>query len=141
MPTTESGEKVEQVFEETWKSHIEQIKPRVLERVTELRKDDENGSTALQVAQALQEYIPGKPIGGDKILPRPSWFHSTFSGFTAVSGVMALAFGFLGLLGLFSEVQKIAGPQAEQVKSVAGGFLEIAKIFAGAMVGGAAVKR
>ena len=55
-----------------------------------------------------------------------SWLVDNITGLMVVSAFLALAFGVLGVLGLKAE------PNA-----VASGFLDIAKIFAGALVGAA----
>lgn len=69
---------------------------------------------------ALQLYIPGEPFAPVK--QRWSWINQNVTGFMAITALMTVLFGVLGIV--------------PQVK--VDGFLEIAKIFAGALVGGAA---
>ena len=57
-----------------------------------------------------------------------SWFHANVTGLMVITAVMALAFGAFGVWGLaFSGVSK----------EITASFLDIAKLFAGALVGAA----
>ncbi|HEU0083084.1 MAG TPA: hypothetical protein VFQ87_09440 [Bradyrhizobium sp.] len=119
-------------FDNIWQMYIESVRPRIKDRAAELAKQDERSEpTAIDIFHAIQDFVPGKAVPATAEL-RQNWFSRTFSGFTGVAGVMALAFGLLGLGGAY-----IKGIDA----TASGNFLEIAKIFAGAMVGGAATKR
>jgi hypothetical protein len=122
-------------FDDIWNMYIDSVRPRIKDRATEIAKLDERAEpTAIDIFHAIQEFVPGKSqsvgIQSERTL---GWFNRTFSGFTAVAGLMALAFGVLGLGGAYLGTEKVA----EATK----GFLEIAKIFAGAMVGGAAATK
>jgi hypothetical protein len=120
-------------FDNIWNMYIESVRPRIKDRATELAKQDERSEpTAIDIFHAIQEFVPGKslPVTMERT---QGWFSRTFSGFTAVAGIMTLAFGVLGLAG--------ANSGSPAVATATTGFLEIAKIFAGAMVGGAAAKR
>jgi hypothetical protein len=129
------GEESGDLFEQIWKLYIDPIKPRIRSRAMEIAKaDDRSEITAVDVFEALKEFVPGKAV---PLTPQSqSWFRTTFTGFTGVAGIMALAFGILGIIPFFGLVSAQSA-----YASVASGFLEVAKIFAGAMVGGAASKR
>jgi hypothetical protein len=62
------------------------------------------------------------------VSPKRSWFADNVTGLMLVSFVLALAFGILGAWGVSA---------AQNVKEATGGFLDIAKLFAGALVGAA----
>jgi hypothetical protein len=128
-----------QLFERTWDEYIGPIKRKIENRAIEIAKADDGRTevTSGDVIDALREFVPGKPVYPGPPEPRQNWLSRTFTGFTGIVAFMTLAFGALGALGLFST-------NAEVVKATQG-FLEIAKIFAGAVIGGsvgaAAVKR
>ncbi|MHC4050551.1 hypothetical protein [Bradyrhizobium sp. 25ACV] len=118
-----------ETFEKVWDLYIPPIKARVSSRATEIAKVHERNEIDAQDAfDALREYIPGTPVPPATPAPREGWFNRTFVGFTAVVALMTLAFGILGAIGLAT------GGNAEKATA---GFLEIAKIFAGAVIGGA----
>jgi hypothetical protein len=120
-------------FDNIWNMYIESVRPRIKDRATELAKQDERSEpTAIDIFHAIEDFVPGKSLPATMERTQ-NWFSRTFSGFTAVAGLMTLAFGVLGLAGAYST--SVAVTEATK------GFLEIAKIFAGAMVGGAAAKR
>jgi hypothetical protein len=56
-----------------------------------------------------------------------SWWTNNFTGLMTISAIMALAFGVMGVWGLSS-------PSAKEATA---GFLDIAKLFAGTLVGAA----
>jgi hypothetical protein len=119
------------LFDRIWDLYIDPVKPRIRSRASEIAKaDDRSEVTAIDVFEALKEFVPGKQIAQSPAsASSQGWFNRTFAGFTGIAGIMALAFGVLGLVGIFSA--------NASVSKATEGFLEIAKIFAGAMVGGA----
>ncbi|HMG77443.1 MAG TPA: hypothetical protein VK591_02095 [Xanthobacteraceae bacterium] len=128
-----------QLFERTWEEYIGPIKRKIENRAIEIAKADDGRTevTSGDAIDALREFVPGKPVNPSPPEPRQNWLSRTFTGFTGIVAFMTLAFGALGALGLFAT-------NPEVVKATQG-FLEIAKIFAGAVIGGsvgaAAVKR
>jgi len=79
-------------------------------------------------ADELTEVLKEIELGGPKDKPtRAATFFSWFPPFTCVCAVLCLVFAILGLLGGSNR----AGVTANQ----ASGFLDVAKIFAGAIVG------
>jgi len=114
--------------EELWlKEHLSQIETKIREEAIKL-SDAANRSgmiEPLDVAEAARRYAPGtllpmQPVG---LPPQGFWSRVTesISGITLISALLAFIFGTLGLLK----------PNAAQ------GWLDIAKIFAGAVVGSA----
>jgi hypothetical protein len=79
---------------------------------------------------AALKYAPGDPFPQ---AARRSWFGGWSN--TAVLGVLTLVFGLLGLVGV-GIIGSPTGAGAEGAKSLIP-FLDIAKIFAGAIVGAA----
>jgi hypothetical protein len=94
------------------------VKEKILLRANELGAPKK--PTAKDFMAALQEYIPGEPI--PPVKQRWSWINQNVTGFMVITAIMTITFG---VLGISSRVENA-------------GFLEIAKIFAGALVGGAA---
>lgn len=106
--------------------YVEDVRDKIVQRAQELAKE-EFGKESRQppkmrhLAQASLDIAPGP------VFPKndePTWrdrIGSSITGITIVSGVLAIIFGGLGLFG----------PENNQ------GFLDIAKIFAGATVGSA----
>jgi hypothetical protein len=127
------------LFERNWEEYIRPIKRKIKNRAAEIAKADDGRTevTSGDVIDALREFVPGKPVLPNPTELKESWWPRMFTGFTGTVAFMTLAFGVLGALGLFST-------NAEVVKATQG-FLEIAKIFAGAVIGGsvgaAAVRR
>ena len=80
---------------------------------------------ARDVAQACSEIAPGSPFPKEQTF----WqrIGSTITGITLISAILAIVFGGIGFAGL-----RWGGAQgAESVKA----FIDIAQIFAGAVVG------
>ncbi len=85
------------------------------------KKEQRSEPSAMDCMKAVQEYMPGTPIVPEK--PKWVWLNQNVTGFMVITALMALTFGVIGTRG------DGAGAAAA---------LEIAKIFAGALVGGAA---
>ena len=109
------------IFERLFDLYIPPVKEKIRVRADEIATlAGHNSRTAQDVMKALDEYIPGEPY--QPVKPRWGWINQNVTGFMAITAAMTLIFGVLGIM--------------PQVKVE--GFLEIAKIFAGALVGGAA---
>jgi hypothetical protein len=124
------------VFDHIWEMYTNPIRDRIRARATEIAKTDGDCQemTAADAFDALREFIPGRPVA-PSLPERPQgWFNKNVSGFIGITAVLALCFGALGLVPFFSSV----AAQSTTYAPVAQGFLEVAKIFAGALVGGAA---
>ncbi|WP_315720454.1 MULTISPECIES: hypothetical protein [unclassified Bradyrhizobium] len=117
-----------EVFDKIWDLYIPPIRQKISNRASEIAKEaDRSELEAGDVFVSLNEYIPGNKFPS-QMAPKPEgWWNRTFVGFTAVVALMTIAFGVLGVVGL------IYNP----AKEATSGFLEIAKIFAGAVIGGA----
>jgi hypothetical protein len=124
-----SSSTLDDMFDEVWTMYADPLKGRVRDRAREIAESDKRTeATAVDAFDALKEFIPGKPVTS---LPaqRDGWINRNVTGFIGITAVLTIVFGILGLAPLFSK---------EFPKEAATGFLEIAKIFAGALVGGAA---
>jgi hypothetical protein len=111
--------------DELWlKNHLEQIRKAIT--VEALRVAKENGRkrpAPLDVAEAARAFAPGDTFPIEpKFIPRIA---ASLSGVTVVSAALAVIFGFLGIW--------LSRHGAEA--SNTGAYFDIAKIFAGAVVG------
>jgi hypothetical protein len=115
-------------FEKSLDQHLQDIREKIIKRAESLPTEGEAVDFS-HVAQAISEYAPGREL--PKVEPEKGlrFFLALFPPFILLSGILTVVFGVLGLVTLGSESVKQSpiGP----------GFLDIAKIFAGAMVGSA----
>jgi hypothetical protein len=110
------------LFNRTWEDYLDPIKTKVWDRATELAQTDGRQQiTTADAFDAIREYIPGKAFSP---APPEGWFHKNITGFIAITAVLTITFGILGTL--------------PQTKDAATGLFEIAKMLAGALIGGAA---
>jgi hypothetical protein len=111
------------VFDRTWDDYLKPLKAKVRERAMVRAQGDSRQEIDLPDAvEAIQEYVGTKNDGSPN--RAEGWFHKNVSGFIGIVAVLAVIFGILGTL--------------PQTKDAASGLFEIAKMLAGALVGGAA---
>jgi hypothetical protein len=108
--------------------HLASIEAKIID---EARKLITNGATEqMAVAEAARRYAPGDQFPENRD-PKPTPFWSriaeSISGITLVTAVLAIIFGVLGLLDIHGD------------KESAQRWIDVAKIFAGAVVGSAGV--
>ena len=109
--------------------HLRVIREKITKRAESLPTEGEAVDFS-HVAQAIAEYAPGGEIPKAEPVKGLRFFLALFPPFILLSFILTVVFGVLGLwatLGSESTKQSLIGP----------GFLDIAKIFAGAMVGSA----
>ncbi len=113
--------------------HLAQLREQIAGRADEIANADAGpGSGAPRpvdlssLAKALDETVKGGQANVDGKLH----FFELFPPFTCVCAVLCLAFATLGLMPLFADPAVAAKAAAST-----SGFLDIAKIFAGAIVG------
>jgi hypothetical protein len=116
---------------ESWlKEHLSRIEAKIRQEAEGIAKAADRAGTIepLDIAEAAKRYAPGGVIPESRSAPtyQPFWSRvaESISGITLISALLAITFGALGLLG--------PTPSAQ-------GWLDIAKIFAGAVVGSAGV--
>lgn len=108
------------------KAYLDGVEKKIAQRAQELAKEEfgdgsPHSPEIRHLAQASLDIAPGR------VFPEtdePTWWErvgSSITGITIVAGILTLVFGGFGLFG----------PENNQ------GFLDIAKIFAGAVVGSA----
>ncbi len=126
-------------FDRTWATYLvdlDQVKPKVRQRAEEIAQtNDRKEITVADAIDAIREFIPGKPSPSVSAVEPPrrwGWFNRNVTGFIGVTATLAIIFGVLGLVPFLKE------NVSDKYAPVAATFLEIAKIFAGALVGGAA---
>jgi hypothetical protein len=111
-------------FDRAWDEYLQPTKAKVRERAMARAKEDGREQIALPDAvEAIHEYV-GPKSGGATPSRSEGWFHKNVSGFIGITAVLAVIFGILGTL--------------PATKDAAAGLFEIAKMLAGALVGGAA---
>jgi hypothetical protein len=99
--------------------HMRAIEQRILERARELAGSQT--ISAIYVEKAIREFAPGDPYPQNRHWLYLTW---TLAGTTLISALLAATFGGLALFG---------GSHLSPTNQVA--FLDIAKVFAGAVVG------
>jgi hypothetical protein len=124
VPTPPSP--VEQVID----AHLRMLRSKILVRAVELSTQDSAGVVPdgaavgiAHVAQAIAEYAPGTPVNR---IPDPGVrFWDVVSPVTVISTGLCVVFAAFGLWAVLGERTAIHGQS----------YLDIAKIFAGAIVG------
>lgn len=130
--------------------HLEKLRTRILQRATEIASESRRSTSEEESAiaksgqveidlphltKALREIEPGfDPDSAPQGIGRQ--ISDAMRSFTAALAIMAIIFAVLGLFALQSN-----SPAAKGLKNQSDAFLDVAKIFAGAIVGstGAAV--
>jgi hypothetical protein len=116
----------EQVPQALWEEFVPRIKAAIVAEYKRLpNKTSDAADINVDWMRAFLLY--NKTIEDDQ-KSRASWFRDNMTGLMVISTIMALAFGCLGALGLW-----LGGT----TKEATAGFLDIAKLFAGALVGAA----
>ena len=121
-----NGDQLTAIPDALWAEFIPRIKSGIVAEYEQLptkssRQEDQN----VDWMRAFLLYVD---VIENRRARRWSWLRENVTGLMMISAVMALAFGYLGAWGLY------AGGQSAQATA---GFLDIAKLFAGALVGAA----
>jgi hypothetical protein len=112
-------------FDQTWDNYLKPMKAKVRERAMARAQEDGRQEIALPDAvEAIQEQVGIGTKSAASLTRSEGWFHKNVSGFIGITAVLAVIFGILGTL--------------PATKDAASGLFEIAKMLAGALVGGAA---
>ena len=107
--------------------HVENLKNQIQHRASDFAKssttqEDEIPAVDISMlSKAINEVAKGQATPSEHKLH----FFDLFPPFTCVCAVLCLAFAILGILG----------PDTGRIAAQSSGFLDIAKIFAGAIVG------
>ncbi|MEN3383096.1 MAG: hypothetical protein V7608_3140 [Hyphomicrobiales bacterium] len=124
-------------FDRLWNDYVSSIKTKVRARASAIAEADDGRKDILisDAIDAMREYIPGKPVASTPSAPEPhqGWINKNVTGFIGITGGLAIIFGILGILPVLFK-NEITGA----LGTMTTGFLEIAKLCAGALVGGAA---
>lgn len=123
---------------DVWAEFEPQIQQDIVRRYEAQKAQADAGTTDKIIwLGACMDYVMSKRlVVAEK---EPNWFAANISGFMAIAAVMTVLFGFLGLWGLGAVSLSANGATGANKldSSIAQSFLEIAKIFAGALVGAA----
>ncbi len=113
-------------LQRTLDEHLLRLRGKILQRAEGLASDEQEEPGVSHLAKAIAEFAPGR-AGSVELR---NGFFSYFSPLAVLSSMLAIAFAGLGLWATLGnpEVKANLGGQ---------GFLDIAKIFAGAIVGSA----
>ena len=120
----------ESILDKALEEHMAKVKKKILARANEIASQDgEKDISVTHLATAINEYAPGSPgLFTEKTNCKRTFF-DYFPPVAILSAVLAFSFAGLGLWALLGQSNiKELGSQ---------GFLDIAKIFAGAIVGSA----
>ncbi|TQV81021.1 hypothetical protein FKG94_10010 [Exilibacterium tricleocarpae] len=125
--------------------HLSLIKTQIENRSLELasketKETEETEKSAVMPRHAFQsinEYAPGRPITEEDPESKvTAFFRMLFTSTLGVSAILAVVFGIFGLVG-FGGVEQGHPELVELVEQQRAAFIDIAKIFAGAVVGAA----
>jgi hypothetical protein len=119
--------------------HLSRIRQRIAERAIDLAAETQSPEgNEIQVSlddltRAVSESV-GSSAAGTRSAQSTRFFE-LFPPFTCICAALCVAFAILGLLALGGNLRATPGADLAKVSS---GFLDIAKIFAGAIVGSTA---
>ena len=127
------------LFDRVWEMYADPMRERIRIRAREIAKlDKREDVTASDAFEAIREFLPGRPFPPETNTNHPAksrWWSQNVTGFMFVTGLLTMLFGFFGAVPFFLDYSEV---QANAISGETQGFLEVAKIFAGALVGGAA---
>lgn len=121
-----AAEEVTEIPDALWNEFIPRIKAGIKSEY--LKLTDKSTSAADQNVDWMRAFLIYLGVVERAPMRQSSWLRDNLTGLTVLSAVMALAFGGLGAWGIS------AGGTTGAATS---GFLDIAKLFAGALVGAA----
>jgi hypothetical protein len=120
--------------------YLESLRQRIVERAAEIADlpqvstaDDSQDQSRIEIdhlAKAIEEVAPGPSGSKNSSIGLSGRLSHALSSFTGVSAILAILFAVLGLCALLV-------PRASELKGQSQAFLDVAKIFAGAVVGSA----
>lgn len=111
--------------------HLDIVRRKIVSRSEELALSDGEDNGITYLAAAINEYAPGTKLHcTTTVASKKKGFFDYFTPTTLLSAVLAFIFGSLGLWAFLS---------GEELEGQGAGFLDIAKICAGAVVGSASV--
>jgi hypothetical protein len=115
-----------EIPESLWQEFIPRIKSGL---ISEYNRLEHSGNPADQNVDWMKAFLQYLDILERPLRSRTSWLRENVTGLMVIATLMALAFGILGAMGFMS-----SNPAT---KDATAGFLDIAKLFAGAVVGAA----
>ncbi len=120
------GSPLDQALEE----HMEKIKKKIMNRALEIASDAQDELSVTHLAAAIDEFAPGTHVFSHGEVTVKRDFFDYVPPVALLSTILAFAFAALGLWAIQGQ---------QNIKEGLGGqgFLDIAKIFAGAIVGSA----
>ncbi len=126
-------------FDSVMDAGLAKLKAKLMKRAEIFATDSSTTKEPIRVSlidltRAIDEILDGRLLHEE---PQPKWyeqFFKYFPPFTCLCAILCLAFAALGLLIPTPTDQNIAKTTGNQIA----GFLDIAKIFAGAIVGSTA---
>jgi hypothetical protein len=130
MESGANGE-LPQELKQSLQHHMDQVRDKIAKRAIEIFKQDEQATqqiTVIHLSEAIKEYAPGRQV--PLAVPTQRSRLESLSSVPIISTILAVVFGGLGLLAILSGTADKIGGQA---------YLDISKIFAGAIVGSASV--
>ena len=117
------------ILEKVLDEHLVKVKEKILNKAKEIASQDQEDLSVTHLATAINEYAPGNPSIAANVIKDRRRFFDYVPPVTVLSAILAFAFAGLGLWALLGK------PEVRELGSQ--GFLDIAKIFAGAIVGSA----
>jgi hypothetical protein len=110
--------------------HLAKIRKKILDRAQEIASEAKDELSVTHLAAAIGEYAPGKQVLPTGEVVAKGGFFDYVPPVALLSAILAFAFAALGLWAILGQPDVKSGLGTQ-------GFLDIAKIFAGAIVGSA----
>src|SRR5262245_39323842 len=120
----------ESPLEQALSDHMLKIRKKILSRAQQIASDTKDELSVTHLAAAIGEYAPGMQLVASGDGATRKWFIDYVPPVAFLSAVLAVAFAALGLWAIIGQPDVKTGLGGQ-------GFLDIAKIFAGAIVGSA----
>jgi hypothetical protein len=85
-----------EIFDRVWEMYLDPLKSKIFTRAQAIAQaEDQREVTAIDVFEALREFVPGKPItqsaGGSAADHRVSgWFDKNVTGFIAITAILTI---------------------------------------------------
>ena len=109
-----------------WEKFAPRLRSEIASRYSQISLGaDTNNENDVMWMKAFLLYIDETQNNNTE---KESWFSKNITGLMAVSAAMAITFGVLGIIGLSND---------RLPANLASGFIDIAKLFSGAIVGAA----
>lgn len=129
-------EKISEDIQKMISQHLRVVETQIWNHAEELAANEQSDEVMPRHAfQAINDYAPGIKFTGPLVEKREV-LRDIFTSTIGVSAILAVVFGAFGLIG-FEAPANAGGEVVQALAEQKNAFIDIAKIFAGAVVGAA----